>query len=329
MNRQTIRQLSKLAALCTASTLGYTVAAESVRNRGLKIILHSYAVERASFAAQLGDEIERLDGQASRQRNPLAALHRGWINLKATMAIGAENSQSIVLDEVARGERRAGKGFQAALQAELPIETHQLVEQFAQRVQVVQQHIDQLRGASGEQQVVRLADDPGDVAQAIAELKAAGFAADQIDVRSAATLIDQSQRVAPHSTVRETVAATALLAGIGGALLGVVMAILSLATQEFPPGSQSIAVATAIGWPLIGALVGVLFGAIVGGMLGQGISEQDSFFMADSVAHGNSLVTVTCDPDRARQASDILYRVNVAARSSRPAESLPARATAA
>ena len=329
MNRQTNTLLSKLAALCTVSAQGYAVAAESVRNRGLKIILHAYAVERAAFAEQLRDEIVRLGGKPRRHRNPLAALHRGWINLKATMAIGAEDSESIILDEVARGERTANKRFQAALDVDLPDPTRQLVTQCAQRVQAVQQHIDQLRGADGQQLVVRLVDDPAAVARAVADLQVAGFSLDQIQMQPAGQLIDKSQQLVQHGTVRETVATTALLVGIGGALLGVVMAILSLTTQQFDASTQSIALATAIAWPVVGALVGILFGVIVGGLLGQGISEQDSVLTANSIQHGNSLVTVQCTPDRARLASDIMYSVNLAARARRPAASAAAAPVAA
>ncbi|MEZ4770315.1 MAG: hypothetical protein R2844_18045 [Caldilineales bacterium] len=39
-------------------------------------------------------------------------------------------------------------------------------------------------------------------------------------------------------------------------------------------------------------------------------------------------MTVQCEPARANSASSILYRVNVAARSSRPAETAPAPAPA-
>ncbi|MEZ4770316.1 MAG: PA2169 family four-helix-bundle protein [Caldilineales bacterium] len=276
MNHQTINLLSRLAALCTVSAQGYSVAAESQRNRGLKMILHSYAIERASLSDELNEEIERLGGTSRRHRNPLAALHRGWINLKATMAIGAETSQSIVLDEVARGERTANKRFQAALQAEMPEETRRLVEHCAQRVQSAAQHIDQLRGATDQQLVVRLVDDRADMERATAELMAAGFSTDQIGAIPADDLIDKSGRTIRHTIVRETVATTALLVGLAGLLLGVLMAILSLTTQTFGPEAQSIKVATAVGWPLIGLFVGVLFGAIIGGMLGQGVSEQDS-----------------------------------------------------
>jgi len=329
MDRQTITMLSKLAALCTVSSQGYAVAAESVRNRGLKVILHTYASERASFAEQLRDEIVRLGGKPGRHRNPLAGLHRGWINLKATMSIGAENSQNIVLDEVARGERTADKRFQAALQAEMPEETRQLVEKCAHRVQAVQQHIDQLRGIDGQQLVVRLMDNPADISRAVTELTAAGFSRDQIETQPAAQLINQSGPLVQHGTVRETLATTALLVGIAGALLGVVMAILSVVTQEFDASTQSIALATAIAWPLVGAGVGVLFGAIVGSLLGQGISEQDSVLLADCVEHGDSLVTVRCETRRADLAASIMYSVNLASRSSRPLETaMPAPSAA-
>ncbi len=324
MDRQTISLLNNLAALSTASSRGYAVAGENVRNRGLKVILQAYARERAAMAKRLDAEITRLGGKPGRHRSILAALHRGWINLKATMTIGADTSQSIILDEVARGEHTANKRFQAALKAEAPEGTRQLIAECSQRVQSAHESINQLRGVGVEQLVLRLVDGPDEAARAVAELQAAGFSADQIEIQSADELMGQSGPVEQRGIVRETVATTALLVGIGGALLGVVMAVLSLTTQTFDASTQSIALMTAIGWPIIGALVGVLFGAIVGGTLGKGISEEDAFLTADSVAHGDSLVTVECQPERAGLASEIMYRVNVAARSSRPTEALPA-----
>lgn len=327
MDTRTLHLLSKLAALSAASSHGYAVAAESVRNRGLKIILQSYARQRSALTDQLVAEIARLGGKPGRHRNPLAALHRGWINLKATMSIGAENAQSLVLDEVARGERVANKRFQAALSAATPADTHRLLEQCARDVQAAQQHIDDLRGAQDDQLVVRLVDTPGDLARALAELKAAGFRDDQIDTMPAGNYLGGGAQTR-HGTMRETVAATALLVGAGGALLGVVMAALSLVTQDFDASQRSIALTTAVAWPVIGGFIGALFGVIVGGMLGQGISEQDSFLTADSVEHGDTLVMVHCQPARARQASEIMYRVNVAARSERAPEILAMPASA-
>ncbi|MCA9871041.1 MAG: PA2169 family four-helix-bundle protein [Anaerolineae bacterium] len=326
MNRQTIRQLNSLAALCTASSRGYAVAGENVRNRGLKVILQAYARERAAMAQRLDAEITRLGGKPGSHRSVLAALHRGWINLKATMVIGADTSQSIVLDEVARGERTANKRFQAALDVAVPDETRQIIEECSQRVQDAYESINQLRGVGGEQLVLRLVDGPDEAARAVAELQAAGFSTDQIEIQSADELMGQSGPVEQRGIVRETVATTALLVGGAGTLLGVVMAVLSLTTQNFDASTRSIALLTAIAWPVIGALVGILFGAIVGGMLGEGIREQDSVLTADLVAHGDSLVTVECEPERASQASDIMYRVNVVARSSRSSEITPAPA---
>lgn len=328
MNTQTTTLLSKLAALSTASSRGYAVAAENVRNRGLKIIFQHYARQRAVLAAQLGDEIVRLGGKPGRHRNPLAGLHRGWINLKTTMAIGDENGQAIVLNEVARGERIAGQRFQAALAAPASDETRRLLEGAARAVEEAQQFIDQLRGVQGDQVAVRLVDNPEDLVQAQAELKAAGFSVDQITTQPAGDYLSTRGPSIPRATLRETIATTALLVGGGGALLGVAIAVLSLLTQQFGASDRSIAATTAIAWPLIGGFLGLFFGALVGAMLGQGISEQDRLLTADSIEHGDTLMLVRCQPARARQASEIMYQVNVAARSGRPPEVDPMPAAA-
>jgi uncharacterized protein (TIGR02284 family) len=323
MNAQTIDLLNRLAALSTVSAAGYSVAAESARNRGLKIILYAFAREREDMARELGREIQRLGGKPRRRPNLLAGLHRGWINLKATMTIGAENAQSMILDEVARGERIADSRFKSALSVQMPEETRQLVAGLGERVEAAREQIGALRGEQGEQLVVRLVDHPADVERAIQELKGAGFQADKIATRSAGDFISERLPGARHGTVRETVATTALLVGAGGALLGVVMAILSLATQQFDASARVVALLTAIGWPVLGAGVGMLFGAIIGGTLGQGSTEEDLALTADSIEHGDTLVTVRTEPARARTASEIMYRVNVAARSGHTPE--PAR----
>ena len=111
-----LNALSNLYKIAEAGERGYAVAAASVKNRGFKVLFKSHAQQRAEYKEALFAEIQRLGGTSSPQSSPLAAIHRGRITIFATMTIGEENIERVVLKEVLLGERVARRTYEKTLE---------------------------------------------------------------------------------------------------------------------------------------------------------------------------------------------------------------------
>jgi hypothetical protein len=77
--------LSRLFEACHASQEAYVDAAQHTRNRGLKLVLKSYAQERAQFQEQLRAVADEPVPPASQATS--SALGRGWASLRAWFTI--------------------------------------------------------------------------------------------------------------------------------------------------------------------------------------------------------------------------------------------------
>ena len=118
-NARSVAVLNDLSRLCKDSEKGFKVAAESVDNRGLKMLFKTYAQQRAQFAAELAQEVERLGSKVTAGSSFLAVLHRGWIDIRAAMTIGPQNMENFVLSEALRGDGAALQRYDPALKAVL------------------------------------------------------------------------------------------------------------------------------------------------------------------------------------------------------------------
>lgn len=317
MVERDLSSLDQLAALCEASENGFRVAAETVRNRGLKALLKSYARQRASMADELRGEIERLGGQPKRRPGALAALHRGWIDLRGVMIIGDSNTEEMVLAEAARGERVAVQRFERTQVESLPEPSQRMLQRMRAQVKAVAEEVDQLRGRDDERLIVRLLDGREDADKAISALHAAGFASDAIETMPGGELIEPGAAQVRRGVFAETLAAGALLGGGVGLLIGL---CAGLATALMPGIGQvvpSSPLLVLLIWTVAGGIVGALAGAVMTSLLARGIHEQDSFWSEDLVRHGDTMILVHAEPNRARQAADILAQINHASRAQR------------
>jgi len=107
---------------------GYAVVASNVKNRALKILFQSYSQQRRQFKEEIFNEIQRLGGEARPKDSILGMIHRGRIDIFATLTIGDENVEKVLLKEVRLGERVALRTYERTLKQELPPETRALVE---------------------------------------------------------------------------------------------------------------------------------------------------------------------------------------------------------
>jgi uncharacterized protein (TIGR02284 family) len=309
-NKKTIRTLNRLHRLCHAGQRGFQTVAENAQNRGLKVLLKSFAQQRADFAEEISEEVERLGGRCSERRSVLGVIHRGRINIRATMTISARSVEDLILREARYGEGVAEKAYQKALESDLPAGTRALVEGQYHQIKAVREQIERLQGKSGRQLVVRLFDSTVDAHAAIDSLQQAGFATDAVE------LIDMEQIKiynGPGSSLNES----AISGAVGGALWGGLFGLAAGLSTLFVPGMTMIGRSVLLSWAavaLTGVIVGALFGVILGLVIAQANKEEDRYLYDSSLNFGTTLLQMETSQDRAVEATRILHEVNAAAR---------------
>ncbi|MBW7884606.1 MAG: PA2169 family four-helix-bundle protein, partial [Caldilineaceae bacterium] len=156
LNQEIIAALSHLVRLNEASELGFETAAEHAREPGVKYVLREFARQRAASATELRAEIELWGGAAMEQPDPMAAFHRGWIDLKAGLTLGRDNIARVVLDECVRGENVALRRYQQAQQELLPETVQTLIQQHVVRRQADYDKLCRMAACGDEALLIRL-----------------------------------------------------------------------------------------------------------------------------------------------------------------------------
>ena len=307
--RETVNTLNRLIRLCNASEKGFGVAAENVKNRGLKVMFKTYAHERAKWAESWREDVEELGGEPAEGGGILAAAHRGWINIKSAMTIGQFSTEKVVLGEVVRGEHVAERRFEDALQQSLPDDVRSGVQERYERVCEVSDRVQELAGREGRRLVVRLFDTEEDVAEAETELADAGFDPDSIERVPFSEVLAVYEGRGGSGATAESALAGALI----GAGLGVLLGLIAGASTMIAPGEPlfSMGLGELFLWTTLGGTVaGLIFGALIGAIIGQGVSQEDEYRYAESVDRGSIVLCVRTDVSRAAQASDLMREVN-------------------
>ena len=92
---------------------GFRTAAEDTKNAELKTLFLSRAQDCAKAATQLQQRVAALGGKPDEGGSVAGALHRGWVNLRSTVA---ERSDLAILEECERGEDVAKAHYRKALE---------------------------------------------------------------------------------------------------------------------------------------------------------------------------------------------------------------------
>lgn len=116
-NDNLITTLNNLIETCKDGENGFRAAADGVKNSDLKTLFLTYSQQRAQFAAELQGEVRTLGGDPEQTGSVAATLHRGWINIKATVT---DEDEGAVISECERGEDSAVRNYQDALNENLP-----------------------------------------------------------------------------------------------------------------------------------------------------------------------------------------------------------------
>jgi uncharacterized protein (TIGR02284 family) len=307
MSTSTVTTLNRLIRIARDGEQGFCVAAENVPNRGLKLMLKSFAQQRADFAEELAAEVRRTGGPPRDRGSFLAGVHRGWINIKAAMTIDPRKTEQVVLSEALRGERVAQRTYAQAQGRIDSGDSKELIERQAASVASVASQIERLAGRSGIRLMVKLFNEPAGAEEAVRLLRQQGFpdeAIRKVELREALS-VDSTKRQ-QQQTVAESAKAGALL----GLAVGVVVGLAAGIGAEIVPGMDlgmemglmgRLAVSAAVGGGIGALLVG-----LIGAVIGRGVVEEDHYLHDDGLLYGRTLLFVETDTAQADTASQVL-----------------------
>ena len=124
--------LNQLIQTCKDGEKGFEAAAEGVQDPNLRRLFESYSQQRSEFGTELELEVRRLAQVPAERGHATAALHRGWMDIKAAVT---GHDDGAIIAECERGEDVAVKAYQQALAAELPADLKAVIERQAVKVQ--------------------------------------------------------------------------------------------------------------------------------------------------------------------------------------------------
>jgi len=104
-NRQIIQELKELLLLVNDGKEGFETSSEATEKIELKGLFLRYSAQRALYASQLKDHIEKHGGKVDNEKGDLlGVLHRTWIDIKQALS---SKEDKAILKAVITGERVA------------------------------------------------------------------------------------------------------------------------------------------------------------------------------------------------------------------------------
>ncbi|GEP43908.1 ferritin-like domain-containing protein [Brevifollis gellanilyticus] len=138
--------LNKLIEILKDGQNGFQAAAADVDNSELKTLFSQYSLQRSTFAGELQALAQSLgESDPPNSGSVAAALHRGWMDIKAAIASKDEHA---ILAECERGEDFAVAAYKEALeQPGLPMNIVDTIRTQAAQVKSVHDHVRKMRDA--------------------------------------------------------------------------------------------------------------------------------------------------------------------------------------
>ena len=122
--RKPLVVLQELITVCRDGENGYVHAAANVKDPSLQTFFRDQSLERALFAQELEQEVQRLGKVPSETSGSIGgALHRAWFDIKGDLGGGDHT----ILVSVEQGEDSAKKSYEEALNSSLPEEVLMVV----------------------------------------------------------------------------------------------------------------------------------------------------------------------------------------------------------
>jgi hypothetical protein len=282
--------LEQLAGQLRTAEKSVYLASRHAQNRGLKLLLKSYAERLARFAR----DIAGMSGQAAGAANGMAPAvpERGWLDVSTPLILGRENRQKAALRASYTHVEATLAAYQRLLAEDLPERIEQLANAQQAYLYGVFSSLESLMGASVRRLVVRLFEDETAAAWAVKRLEQAGYREQDIIVHpidEGVVVYGKDSKEQSRST-RAAIGTTAVMLAILFAVISVLANLVRSATSE-----DGLPLVSSLDFwlPVLGALVvGALFGVIFGLLLGRGVSEEDAALYEESLKPGNVLIFV-------------------------------------
>ncbi len=131
--------LQDLAECSLDGEYGFRACAEQAKREDLKSTFLQRADDCRGAAQELNEQIRALGGTTEEHGSAAAAVHRGWVTVKATLSTYDDKA---VLEECERGEDNAKTRYANALKKPLPAGVKLMVER---QMQGVQRNHDQVK----------------------------------------------------------------------------------------------------------------------------------------------------------------------------------------
>jgi len=143
MSREAIVEtLNELIEACKDGEYGFTACARHVSSAQLRLLLTERADDCIRSAEELQSLVVRFGGEPETEGSGLAALHRGWLAMRSSLA---GYSDQAMLAECEREEDLALARYRAALGERLPEDVRAVVARQQLGVLAQQDQIKRLR----------------------------------------------------------------------------------------------------------------------------------------------------------------------------------------
>ncbi|HKX84776.1 MAG TPA: PA2169 family four-helix-bundle protein [Pyrinomonadaceae bacterium] len=144
-NDAVISTLNGLIETCKDGMEGFKTAAEGVVRSDLKTLFGEFSQERARFFGELQSLVSELGGDPEASGSFAGAVHRGWMDLKATLT---GKDDAAILNECERGEDSAKNAYKEALQTALPSNVVEVLQNQYASIQSTHDRVKALRDAA-------------------------------------------------------------------------------------------------------------------------------------------------------------------------------------
>ncbi len=301
--QQVLGILNRLVHLNKESERGFETAAEHVKNRGLKILLKTFAKQRSCFATDLSDAATKIrpdwnnqNGGHGPSQRILASIHRGWIDIKAAMTIGRESTERVVLVEGQRAEGGiAVREYQKALRMKLPKPLHAKIQSQLREIEAVHRRLSLLAGQNGRRQIIQLFDTVHDAEESASHLMDGIAEANDLSVTPVEKVMEFYECNCQSSRIWDGISAGGVIGVFVGLAIGLFIGLITYA------GSESAMLSTIWLPTFLGILIGAMGGALFGALIGQATVEDDQYDYHESVRQGSTLLVVEVAESRAAE----------------------------
>jgi len=138
-----VQTLDDLRSTCLAAQAGYDEAANEVTNDPrLRDFLRSMAIERRTFAEELGHLLDAFGEKPGAGWSAKANLHRVWIDLRAFLE---RHDPVALISECERGENAALERYEKALKLPLSMEVEEVLIDHASSIREARSGLDRMR----------------------------------------------------------------------------------------------------------------------------------------------------------------------------------------